>query len=160
MGAYSVYIESTVISYYTARRTRDIIAAAHSEITCEWWETVLPRISPYISQIVLDEISRGDTDAATRRVSAVKGFPLLEVTVEISRLADAYFKALDIPEKARNDSLHLAIATLNGMDFLVSWNCAHIASARVRKIVESLNNDEGYATPTICTPEELMEVSQ
>ncbi|HAS83967.1 MAG TPA: hypothetical protein DCS43_15130 [Verrucomicrobia bacterium] len=73
-------------------------------------------------------------------------------------LAEQYFQAISIPEKARNDALHLAVATLNGMDYLVSWNCSHIASARVRGIVESVNLTNGYATPIICTPEELMEV--
>jgi hypothetical protein len=95
----TVYIESTVISYYAASRTRDLIMAAHQEITWEWWEGVLPGLDPYVSQIVFDEISRGDTDAAQRRLAAV----------------------------------------YHGMDYLVSWNCTHISSGRVRNVVARIN---------------------
>jgi len=141
-----------------ARRSRDIVAAAHQQISCDWWENALPRLQPYISQVVIDEISRGDKDAVRRRLAATEKFKVLEVTADASTLANQYYHALTIPEKARNDAYHLAIATLSGMDYIVSWNCTHIAAARVRGIIESLNADLGYATPIICTPEELMEV--
>jgi predicted nucleic acid-binding protein len=154
----TVYIESTVISYYTARRSRDIIVAAHQEITLVWWENVLPQLHPFISQIVFDEIERGDKSAADRRLKKVKDFDILEVKQEIVILADEYYKVLDIPQKARNDSFHLAIAVYHGLDYLVTWNCTHIAAGRVRSIIESLNHEKGYMTPVICTPEELMEV--
>ncbi len=158
MSKYSVYVETSVISYYTARRSRGLVAAAHREITCEWWDAALPKLAPYVSQIVIDEISRGDEDAARERLAAIAEFPILELTPEASILAGMYFDALRIPEKSRNDSLHLALATMNGMDYLVSWNCSHIASARVRVAVEAVNDLQGYGTPLICTPEELMEV--
>lgn len=153
----TVYLESTVISYYAARRTRDLIAAAHQEITWEWWEKALPLFEPYVSQIVFDEISRGDVKAGQQRLSAVQGFGVLEMTPEVAALAEIYFGALDIPDKARNDSYHLALAVYHGMDYLVTWNCTHIAAGRVRAIVEALNDEKGYETPIICTPEELME---
>jgi len=152
-----VYIESTVISYYAASRTRDLILAAHQEITHEWWDGVLPSLDPYISQIVFDEISRGDADAAQRRLAAVDEFNVLEMTADVVSLADAYFDALSIPQKARNDSFHLALAVYHGMDYLVSWNCTHISSGRVRNVVTRINDQRGYQTPIICTPEELME---
>jgi len=154
----TVYIESTVISYYAASRTRDLILAAHQQITWEWWESVLPRFDAYVSQIVLDEISRGDPDAAQRRLDAVRTFAVLEMTSDVASLADMYFGALDIPLKARNDSFHLALAVYHGMDYLVSWNCTHISSGRVRNIVGGINDKRGYQTPIICTPEELTEV--
>ncbi len=119
MATPTVYIESTVISYYAAFRTRDLIMAAHEEITWEWWESVLPQLDPYVSQIVFDEISRGDPSAAQRRVAAAGKFGVLEVTPDVAMLANIYFEALDIPEKARNDSLHLALAACHGMDYLV-----------------------------------------
>ncbi|MBN2129636.1 MAG: type II toxin-antitoxin system VapC family toxin [Sedimentisphaerales bacterium] len=154
----TAYIESTVVSYYVARRTRDLVAAAHQQITSEWWERALPSLEPYVSQIVLDEISRGDADAAQRRSAAVRGFGVLEMTPQVAALADLYFNALAIPDKAKNDSYHLALAAYHGMDYLVSWNCAHITAGRVRAVVEALNDERGYQTPIICTPEELMEV--
>jgi hypothetical protein len=157
MAKPTVYLEPTVISYYTASRTRDLIMAAHQEITWEWWESVLPGLDPYVSQIVFDEISRGDADAAQRRLAAVREFKVLEMTSEIASLANMYFNALNIPEKARSDSFHLALAVHHGMDYLVSWNCTHISSGRVRNTVSAINEKVGYATPIICTPEELME---
>lgn len=153
----TVYIESSVISYYTARRSRDLIVAAHQEITLDWWEKALPLFDPFISQIVFDEIERGDPVAAQRRLSVVQEFNVLEMMPKVATLADHYYRALEIPEKARNDSFHLALAAYHGMDFLVTWNCTHIAAGRVRGIVETINDNQGYQTPIICTPEELME---
>jgi predicted nucleic acid-binding protein len=152
-----VYIESTIVSYYAASRTRDLVLAAHQEITHEWWDSVLSGFDPYISQIVFDEISRGDAEAAQRRLAAIRGFRVLEMTPDVASLAAAYFDALDIPRKARNDSFHLALAVYHGMDYLVSWNCTHISSGRVRNVVGRINDQRGYQTPIICTPEELME---
>jgi predicted nucleic acid-binding protein len=153
----TVYIETTVISYFAARRTRDLIVAAHQEITLEWWEKGLPLFDPYVSQIVFDEISRGDEEAVQGRLAVVKGFGVLEMMPEVAALAATYFAALAIPDKARNDSLHLALAVYHGMDYLVSWNCTHITAGRVRAIVEAVNDEKGFSTPIICTPEELME---
>ena len=153
----TVYIESSVISYYTARRSRDLIAAAHQEITLDWWEKALPLFEPFVSQIVFDEITQGDPEAAQRRLAVVNEFKVLEMMPEIATLADRYYRALEIPEKARNDSFHLALAVYHGMDYLATWNCTHIAAGRVRGIVEAINDNQGYQTPIICTPEELME---
>ena len=144
MATPTVYIESTVISYYAASRTRDLIVAAHQEITWEWWENVLPALDPHISQIVYDEVSRGDASAAERRLTAIGEFSVLEMTPDVASLASVYYDALDIPEKARNDSIHLSLATCHGMNYLVSWNCAHISSGRVRNIVGRINDEKGY----------------
>jgi hypothetical protein len=154
----SVYIESTVISYLTAKPSRDIIVAAHQQITREWWEAVLPRLDPFVSQFVINEISVGDTMASKERIHASATFPLLEMNPDVANLATRYFKAIQIPKKATSDAFHLAIATWHGLDYVVSWNCTHIASGRVRAIVERINGEFDMATPVICTPEELMEV--
>ena len=154
----TVYIETTVISYLTARPSRDLIIAAHQQITHEWWEKALPHFAVFISPIVLEEISRGDEQAAKLRLEGVSSFPLLEVLPEVRELAESYFSAMEIPEKARADSYHLALATWHGMDFMVSWNCTHIVSGRVKKTIEEINSTYGIRTPIVCTPEELMEV--
>ncbi|MBN1974087.1 MAG: type II toxin-antitoxin system VapC family toxin [Sedimentisphaerales bacterium] len=153
----TVYIESSVISYYTSRRSRDIIVAAHQEITLEWWEKALPSFDAFVSQIVYEEISRGDPKSAQKRLEAIKEFQVLEMSPELAELAERYYLVLDIPEKARNDAFHLALAVYNGMDYLVTWNCTHIAAGRVISIVQTINDEFGYQTPIICTPEELME---
>jgi hypothetical protein len=155
---HSVYIESTVISYLTAKPSRDLIVAAHQQLTRDWWDIALPKFDAFISQFVINEISVGDPEASKARLKASSMFSLLKMNAEIADLADRYFRAIHIPEKALTDAYHLAMATWHGMDYMVSWNCTHIASARVRSIVERINAEIEYATPMICTPEELMEV--
>jgi predicted nucleic acid-binding protein len=153
----TVYIETTVISYRMARPSRDLIIAAHQQITHDWWEMALPQFEAFISPIVLEEISKGDAQAAKLRLDSVSPFPLLEVLSEVRDLAESYFSAIEIPEKARADSYHLAVAAWHGMDFIVSWNCTHIVSGRVKRIIEEINTANGIRTPIVCTPEELME---
>ena len=117
----------------------------------------MPHFDVFISPIVLEEISRGDEQAAKLRLERVSSLPLLEVLPEVLDLAESYFSAIEIPEKARADSYHLALAAWHGIDFMVSWNCTHIVSGRVKKIIEEINYTSGIRTPIVCTPEELME---
>jgi predicted nucleic acid-binding protein len=155
----TVYIETSVISYRTARPSRDLIVAAHQQMTHEWWERVLPQCDAFVSPVVLEEIAHGDPDAAQRRQQSVATFPVVEVVPEVHALAAAYFATIPLPDKAQADAYHLALAAWHGLDYLVSWNCTHIVSGRVRMIVEEVNAEFGIRTPIICTPEELMEVA-
>ena len=154
----SVYIESSVISYLTAKPSRDLIVAAHQQLTREWWDSALPKLNAFVSQFVINEIALGDREASKARLSVISNFSQLKMNAEIVDLANRYFKTIHIPEKAKADAYHLAMATWHGIDYLVSWNCTHIASGRVRNIVEHVNSMSNLATPMICTPEELMEV--
>jgi len=152
-----LYIESSVISYYASRPSRDLIVAGHQQITQQWWDQQLSGYDPYISEVVREEISRGDATAVALRLQAVKGFALLVVTPEVTRLARKYYAALDLPDKARLDALHLALAVQHGMDYLVSWNFAHIVGARPRGIIQRINYRMQMETPILCTPEELID---
>jgi len=154
-----LYIESSVISYYTARPSRDLIAAGHQQITQQWWSQQLSGYEPYISEVVREEISRGDPAAVELRLQAVKGVSLLVVTPDVTRLARKYYAALDLPDKARLDAIHLALAVQHGMDYLVSWNFTHIVGARPRGIIQKINYRLQMETPIICTPEELLDES-
>ena len=154
----TVYLETSVISYLTARPSRDLIVAAHQQLTLDWWDAVRPRVDCFVSPFVVAEASMGDSAAAQKRIGAIAEFPVLEAGNEVRDLAEKYFGAIVLPDKARVDSLHLAIAVRYGLDYLLSWNCKHIASGRVRKIVAEINEELGIRTPVICTPEELMEV--
>ena len=158
MEKQSVYIETTVVSYLTANPSRDLVVAAHQQVTVEWWENSLPLFEPFISPVVIEEASRGDKNAAELRLEKILSFSVLEITDEVRELADGYFEKIQIPEKARGDVYHLAVATYHGMDFLVSWNFAHILNARVRGVIQDINTIQGISTPIMCTPEELMEV--
>jgi hypothetical protein len=153
-----VYIESSVISYYAAKPSRDLIVAAHQQITHEWWEIVRPQVKCFISPFVIQEISLGDEEAAKKRNNAIRDFPVLELNREIQDLAQKYFAALKIPDKAKLDASHLAVAVWHEMDYVLSWNCKHIVSGKVKKVLEEINAKLNLKTPILCTPEELMEV--
>ena len=152
-----IYVETTVISYQASRPSRDVVIAGHQAVTAQWWESDLPKFAPVVSQVVLDEISSGDPDAVAKRLALVRGMDVLEMTGEVQSLAIEYFEGIALPETARADALHLAMATWHGVDYLTRWNCRHIASARVRQVVQQINERRGLATPVICTPEELLE---
>jgi hypothetical protein len=153
----TIYIETTVISYFTSRPSRDVVIAGHQAVTAEWWERDLPKFLPVISSVVRDEISAGDSLAAARRLAVVAKWNVLKLNDEATLLAIEYFDETALPEAARADAMHMAMAAWNGIDYLVTWNCRHIASARVRQLVEKINERRGLATPVICTPEELLE---
>lgn len=153
-----VYVESSVISYYAAKPSRDLIVAAHQQITHEWWEIVRPQVECFVSPFVIQEISLGDEEAAKKRNNAIREFPVLEINREIQEIAQKYFVALTIPDKAKLDASHLAVAVWHEMDYVLSWNCKHIVSGRVKKVLENINDKLNLKTPILCTPEELMEV--
>jgi hypothetical protein len=152
----SVYIESSVISYLTARPSRDLIVSAYQQITREWWETELEKYKCFISDFVIDEISRGDSESASERLKVVKEFKKIGLNETVLNLVKEYNKVLDIPSKAQLDLFHLAISVGNGMDFILSWNFKHIANAYVRETLYETNSRLNLRTPTICTPEELI----
>ncbi len=154
----TVYIETSVVSYLTARPSRDLIVAGHQQVTEDWWHNVLPGISAFVSELVLEEAGKGDAVAAGHRLDRIAGIPVLEVVDEIDDLAEAYARALQLPDTALADAYHMALATWHGMDYVVSWNCAHIASGRVQRVLLGVNSTMGLQTPILCTPEELMEV--
>ena len=106
--------------------------------------------------MVSEEIAHGDPDSAQRRQQSITTFPVLEVVAEVHALAAAYFAAIPLPDKAQADAYHLALAAWHGLDYLVSWNCTHIVSGRVRMIIEEVNAEFGIRMPIICTSEELM----
>lgn len=153
----TVYIETSVISCLTSMPSRDLIVAGHQQITAEWWEKDLPKFKALVSPVVFKEVSVGDSSAAERRLSAIKGMDVLTVSDEVRSLAVIYFETLRFSEAARTDALHMAVALWNGVDYLVTWNCRHIANGSVRKLIREINESRSIQTPVICTPEELLE---
>jgi len=151
-----VYLETTIASYLTAWRSRDLITAAHQQITREWWDTRRGGFELFISQIVIDEASEGDPDAAARRLEVLKELPLLSATEDGDELAETLIEQVPLPPKAAADALHLAIAVVNGMDYLLTWNCTHLANAALRSNMEGVCRNKGYRPLIICTPEELL----
>jgi len=150
-----VYVETSVISYLTARPSRTIIGAAHQQITQAWWE----RRNAYellISQVVRQECASGDAQAAARRLIALEGLDVLAVTEEMMHLAGELLAQQIVPAKAVEDSLHIAVATLHQVDFLLTWNCRHIANPIIQEGIADYLERHGLFLPIICTPEELL----
>ncbi len=152
-----VYLETTIPSYLTAWLSRDLVMAGHQQTTREWWDTRREDFELFVSQFVIDEAGAGDPDAAARRLAVLANVPLLDPGEHIHTLADALMKRVPLPPKAIADSLHIAIATINGMDYLLTWNCTHIANAALRANIEAVCREYGYEPPVICTPEELLK---
>jgi predicted nucleic acid-binding protein len=153
-----VYLETTIISYFTARPSRDIITAAHQQSTQEWWESRKSNFDLFISQIVVQEAGEGDANAVQRRLELIESVPEIEVTQEAVTLAQALVSDGIVPQKAAADALHLAIAAVQGMDYLLTWNLTHLANAVIRNAITNACRQRGYEPTVICTPEELMEV--
>lgn len=151
-----MYIETSVVSYLTARPSRDLIVAAHQQLTHEWWDERRAEFDVVISRVVLEEAALGEPDMARRRLDALEGMPLLPVKPEASALAAALVRRGGLPAKASTDALHIAVASVSGVDYLLTWNCKHIANAQTRRAVSAACRAAGYEPPVICTPEELM----
>ena len=152
-----VYIETTVISYLTARPARDVVIAGHQQSTRDWWATASERFELVISELVREEAGAGDPDAGRARLTLLASLALLDATAEAQELAERLVSASAVPEAAIRDAAHIAIAAANGIEYLVTWNFRHIANAVTRTQIESVCRQAGFESPVICTPEELME---
>ena len=150
-----IYLETTIISYLAARPSKDLITAAHQQVTHDWWQNRRGDFDLFSSQLVIHESTAGDPAVAKMRLQLLSGISLLQVNVDCVSLARSLVERGPIPEKAAVDALHIAIATVHGMDYLLTWNCKHIANAEMQTAVSRICRSAGYEPPVICTPEEL-----
>jgi hypothetical protein len=150
----TIYLETTIPSYLTAWPSRDLVRAAHQQITREWWAR-RDKFDLYSSRLVVQECQAGDAQAAADRLAALRGIPLLAQEDEVGELAEALVRDVPLPEKAVADALHIATAAVHGMQYLLTWNCTHIANATLRPRIEAVCRAAGFEPPLICTPEEL-----
>ncbi|HUI43404.1 MAG TPA: type II toxin-antitoxin system VapC family toxin [Terriglobia bacterium] len=148
-------METTIPSYLTSRPSRDLTIAGHQQVTKEWWEKRRSAFEIYVSQLVVDEAGAGDSEAARARLLVVRDFAMLDITPEVGHLAPAILDSRIIPRKAATDAAHIAIAAVHGMDFLLTWNCAHIANAVIVRAVANICWQYDWEPPVMCTPEEL-----
>jgi predicted nucleic acid-binding protein len=151
-----VYLETTIPSYLTARPSRDLIMAANQETTHEWWTCWSGDFDLYVSQLVFEEASAGDSGAARKRIEPIRLLARLDITNQAMMLSKRLVAEIPLPAKARTDALHIAVAAVHGMDYLLTWNCAHIANASMRLRIEAICREMGCEPPVICTPLELL----
>jgi hypothetical protein len=150
-----IYVETSVISYLTARPSKTIIGAAHQQITAAWWE-LRSDYELFVSQSVWQECAAGDPLAAQKRLAALEGISVLGVTHDMIRLTESLIEQGIIPAKAIEDALHIAVSTLHHVDFLLTWNCRHIANPVIQEKIAVYLEQLGLFLPIICTPEELL----
>ena len=151
-----VYLETTIVSYLTARPSRDAVTNGMIEQTKNWWAQEREGFELIVSDIVVTEASAGDVSAVTRRLAALKGLPVVEADAEAKSLATVLLNNMALPPNAVDDAAHIAVAAVNQMEYMLTWNCRHIANATMRGKIESICRDAGFEPPVICTPEELV----
>ena len=152
----SVYIETSILGYLTARPSRDIVVAANIEVTKEWWNTRRGDFQLYSSQAVVKETSQGDVVIASQRLEILANLSLLDLNQAVLDLAEQFLERSNLPAKADIDAVHIAPATVHGMDYLLTWNCKHIANAQIQGKLAEISLDFGYELPILCTPYELL----
>jgi len=151
----SVYIESSVISYLTARPSRDIVTAARQAITLDWWHNQRYKYDVYISALVEKEISAGDPIAAKQRMQEILSIPSVAISSEAQAIAASLIASKAIPPNCAEDAMHIAIAADQGTEYLLTWNFKHINNAETKSLIAKVIEASGYICPILCSPEEL-----
>jgi hypothetical protein len=129
----SVYVETTFISYLVARPSRDVIVAGHQQTTQDWWANRRSQFECYVSQVVIDESSAGDPNESQKRLAIIANLPALNLTTETEALTEAILRSGVLPSRAARDAAHVGVATGHGVDYLLTWNCKHLANADYAK---------------------------
>ena len=153
----TVYVETSIISYLTGRPSRDLVVAARQEVTRQWWQNAGERFYLLTSPMVQEELSHGDPEAARLRLQAADGLPALPESDDVIRRVADLQANLGLPESALADIFHIAYSVVYEVDFLVTWNCAHIANPHVLRCLRDLAHEMAFFLPTIVTPDALME---
>ena len=152
----SVYLETTFISYLVARPSRDLLVAGYQQVTQDWWANRRTLFECYVSQVVLDEATVGDATEVQKRLAVIGDLSVLEVTEDAESLTQAILSSGVIPPRAVRDAAHIAVATVHAVDYLLTWNCKHLANAQIMRKIAVVCERLGQRMPTICTPAELM----
>lgn len=154
--AETVYLETSIFGYLTARPSENLILVANTEVTKEWWYQKKAGFNLYASESVVEEVSKGDPEMAAERLKLLKGIPLLPATQSAVDLALKFLRESSLPSDADVDALHIAIASVHFLDYLLTWNCKHIANAQIQKKLAKISSDSGFNLPILCTPYELL----
>ncbi|MGZ5431345.1 MAG: type II toxin-antitoxin system VapC family toxin [Thermoanaerobaculia bacterium] len=150
-----VYIETTIVSYLTGRPSREVVALGHQQVTRDWWERDRSDFELYTSEVVIAEAERGDAEAARARLAVLAPLSRLSATSASEAMVPILLRETGLPADALLDMSHISVATVHGMQYLLTWNCRHIANARIVRIVERICRNLGFEPPVLCTPDEL-----
>ncbi len=154
----TVYIETSIVGYLTARSKDAIVFQARQQLTRRWWDRFRADYDLFISQLVLDEAAAGDPTAAQERLQLLQGMPLLDIlNPDVATLARGLLDKHLLPDKAAADAYHVAVAAAYRIDYLLTWNCKHIANATLLPRVYRSIREAGFEPPLIVTPEEFSD---
>ncbi len=151
----TVYVETSIVSYLISRPSRDVRVAAWQEITIQWWEQDRSKYELFTSELVTAEAGGGDEDAARKRLDRLKDIPVLAIDDATKQFAAQLIRKGAVPPESQADALHIAVAAVHGLDYLLTWNCRHIDNAATKPLIRSISAIAGYRCPEICTPLEL-----
>jgi predicted nucleic acid-binding protein len=152
----TVYLETSIISYLRQKPSTHVVLAARQLLTHQWWNDERSNYQLVASQLVIDEASAGNPSLAAERLQLLAGIPLLQLDPVIADIADEIMSRAILPEKARTDALHIATVAHHRIQYLLTWNCRHIANARILPRIHDVLNDLLIPIPVICTPEEMV----
>lgn len=153
----TVYLETSVIGCLAMRPSSVPRIVADQQITRQWWDNHRQQYDLVISSFVIDECSAGDPAAAQERSVYLEGIRLLDVTADVDLLAESLLANVPLPAKARIDAFHISVAAVNGVQYLLTWNCRHIANPSLRSQIERVCRARNCEPPIICTPDEFLE---
>ncbi|MFT5471305.1 MAG: putative nucleic acid-binding protein [Verrucomicrobiales bacterium] len=152
----TAYIETTIPSLYVGRPSPRLVEATRQNLTKTWWDFHRSEFDLVCSQTVLDECSDGEPEMASKRRQLLDGIPLLELSEDVEKISEELLQRQIIPTKAADDAIHIAVASVHEIDYLVTWNCKHLANPRNWRRISDCVANFGYRATVICTPEELI----
>jgi predicted nucleic acid-binding protein len=153
-----VYVETSVIGHLTSWPSGDLIVAGRQKITRDWWQGARGAFELVVSELVYREAGSGDEEAVADRLEAIEGLPVLAIIKPAEVFARALIDSGIVPPSQPEDALHIALAVLNGVEYLVTWNFKHIGNVAIRLKVHDFCIKNGYKPCAICTPEDLLEL--
>ncbi len=151
----TVYIETSILGYLTASSTDNLILAANMKVTQDWWNICRSSFILYASEIVEDEAARGDPEIASQRLNLLQSLMLLDLPEAAVELAQEFLQQSNLPPQASSDALHVALATVYSLNYMLTWSCKHMANAQIQRQLSQISSELGYQLPIICTPYEL-----
>ena len=151
-----VYIETSVVSYFVGEISKNIIIAGHQASTKDFWGKLNIEIEPIISALVIKEASQGDKEKAESRIKAIEGFTVIDISIQAEDLADLLVEKNGIPKEFPEDALHIAIAAVEEIDFIATWNFKHINNPFTKNKIQQIIEDAGFSCPVLASPEELL----
>jgi hypothetical protein len=153
----TLYIETSIVSYLNQRPSAQVITAARQLLTHRWWTEERAKYELVTSQYVIDEASAGDPELASQRLTALEGIPLLEIDSAATDLAERILQETVLPRVAAIDAFHIALAAHHEVEYMLTWNCKHIANAVIMPRLHRVLEQSGAFVPIICTPQELVQ---